>query len=244
MLTSPVQVLTAFELQAHPEAKRPQRTQEAMYMLDSLIRYLALTTLDVDNPRTTIFLPQAVPTVRSNAPHIDTPPPVSTPKRVAMAILPYADEDDSVPSSSVVPEEDPPASASATHAHGANANVCGCGAYSLGNQIPRVRTELAPQFAQMPMCPRDARLPGEGEVRKEQCRRLVWASVMLVTTLGMTKVTAMAGEGWDLQPLWIQDPSNVRLSFKAFCACVRRTDVWGVVRVAVPWGGAGGPGHS
>ncbi|EIW55382.1 uncharacterized protein TRAVEDRAFT_173096 [Trametes versicolor FP-101664 SS1] len=198
-------VLTAFELQAHPEAKRPQRTQEAMYMLDSLIRYLALTTLDVDNPRTTIFLPQAVPSVRSNAPHIDTPPPVSTPKRVAMAILPYADEDDSVPSSSVVPEEDPPASA----AH----DVCGCGAYSLGNQIPRVRIELAPQFAQMPMCPRDERQPGEGEVRKEQCRRLVWASVMLVTTLGMTKVTAMAGEGWDLQPLWIQDPSNYALLF-------------------------------
>lgn len=180
-------------------------------MLDSLIRYLALTTLDVDNPRTTIFLPQAVPSVRSNAPHIDTPPPVSTPKRVAMAILPYADEDDSVPSSSVVPEEDPPAST----AH----DVCGCGAYSLGNQIPRVRIELAPQFAQMPMCPRDERQPGEGEVRKEQCRRLVWASVMLVTTLGMTKVTAMAGEGWDLQPLWIQDPSNVRLSLRIARVC-------------------------
>ena len=51
-----------FEIQAHPRTSAP-RTRSAFLMLDSLIRSLGLTTLDVDDPRTTTFVPGAVPVV-------------------------------------------------------------------------------------------------------------------------------------------------------------------------------------
>lgn len=173
-------------------------------MLDSIIRYLGLTTLDVADPRATIFLPNAVPRVLSNPLLIAPPPIASAPKKIAMAIMPFADEDDNVPCPMPVPD-----TAAATDGY-SRCVRCGCPSYSLGNQCPSVRM-LAPQFAHMPMWPASEGALGEGELRKEEDRRLVWASVVLVTTLGSAKATAMAGAGWDLQPLWIQDPSNVRL---------------------------------
>ncbi|KAL1939262.1 hypothetical protein VTO73DRAFT_10065 [Trametes versicolor] len=203
-------ILVAFELQAHPQATRPQRTQQAMYMLDSIIRYLGLTTLDVTDPRATIFLPNVVPRVPSDPLLIAAPPTASAPKKIAMAIMPFADEDDNVPCPMPVPEQ-----IVASNGYPA-CGRCGCPSYSLGNHCPSVRM-LAPQFAHMPMWPAGEGALGEGELRKEENRRLVWASVVLVTTLGSAKVTAMAGSGWDLQPLWIQDSSNYALLFPGEC---------------------------
>ncbi|KAH9848334.1 hypothetical protein C2E23DRAFT_844367 [Lenzites betulinus] len=206
-LTQAAYILTAFELHAHPKAKRPHRTQEALGLLNSLIRYLGLTTLDIDNPRTTIFLPNTVPCVRSEGPCLAStrpPAPSSAMKRLAFATLPFADEDETaqISSSSSVPLQD---SFAATISGNAG---CGCQAYSLGSHCPMAK-RLAPQFAQMPMWPEAE----PGEVLKEEYRRLVWASLILATAYGTTKVMAMAGEGWALDPLWIQEPSNYALLF-------------------------------
>ncbi|KAI0630955.1 hypothetical protein C8Q77DRAFT_1130258 [Trametes polyzona] len=204
-------LLTAFELQAHPKARRPHRTREAMGLLDSLIRYLALTTLDIDDSHTTIFLPHAVPTVRREVPLLHTETPEPHPLQVAMAVLPFADEDDDAPSpnSSAVLSTSLASTSSSAQNDPTVRDRCGCQAYSLGEHYPRVR-QLAPQFAQMPMWPAHA---SAAELRKEECRRLVWASVVLVTALGVTKVMAMTGEGWELPQLWIQDAANYALLF-------------------------------
>ncbi|OJT03164.1 hypothetical protein TRAPUB_6271 [Trametes pubescens] len=203
-------ILVAFELQAHPEATRPQRTQEAMHMLNSIIRYLALTTLDVANPRVTIFLPNTVPRVSSNLHLIAAPPIASAPKKIAMVIMLFADKDENIPCPMPVPEQGAAADGYP------RCGRCGCPSFSLGNHCPSVRM-IALQFAHMPMWPAAEGALGEGEVLKEESRRLVWASVVLVTTLGSAKVMAMAGTGWDLQPLWIQDPSNYALLFPGEC---------------------------
>ena len=51
-----------FEIQAHPKSSST-RSRSAFLMLDSLIRSLSLTVLDVDDPRTSTFVPGTVPVV-------------------------------------------------------------------------------------------------------------------------------------------------------------------------------------
>ncbi|KAI0349873.1 hypothetical protein OH77DRAFT_1577289 [Trametes cingulata] len=188
-------VLAAFELQAHPQGS-PERTHGAIATLDSLIRYLSLTTLDVDDPRTTIFLPQAVPSVPRDTPPVATPRPEVDP--LATAVLPFSDEGN-------------PMADGGESVHGLTSaggcSSCGCQPYSLGHQWPSAR-QLAPQFAQMPMWPAHA---SDGETRREECRRVVWASVILVTALYTTRATAC--ERWGKQYWWIQDPANYALLF-------------------------------
>ncbi|KAI0822889.1 hypothetical protein BC628DRAFT_1326213 [Trametes gibbosa] len=170
-------MLAVFEIQAHPRLSS-HRTREAMARLDSLIRCLSLTMLDTDDPRTTIFVPCAVPIVAGVAPHI------------AEAFTVYG-----------------PGVASATvHEYPSYRWRCECHIFSMGHNWPLVK-ELAPQWAPMPMWSRDI---SEGEMLKEECRRLVWASLMIAATHS-TKTTA----GTDLEPqhLWIKDPSNYALLF-------------------------------
>ena len=161
-----------------------------MAMLDSIIRCMSLTTLDLGDPRVTVFAPRTVPTVTENAPGTGIGPACDP---IANAVLPYA--------GTVHPA---PAHARIDTSAGPNKWQCGCQTYSLGHHWPLVR-ELAPQWAMMPMWPKNV---SEGEMQKEECRRLVWATVMLTATHN-TKTTA--GTDWEPQHLWIKDPSNVSL---------------------------------
>ncbi|KAH9886034.1 hypothetical protein C8Q73DRAFT_795551 [Cubamyces lactineus] len=195
-------VLAAFEMQAHSKGSR-ERTREAMIMLDSLIRYLSLTTLDVENPRTTIFLPNAVPRVATGTHSAIPLLPACDP--LATAVLPFADNDE-VPQ--IAQAQSTAASTAATGVPNV-VGLCSCHLYTLGHQWPLAR-DFAPQFAQMPMWPRDA---SEGEMYKEECRRVVWASVILVTALHQTKVAASVDASWEAEHLWIKDPANYALLF-------------------------------
>ncbi|KAH9848329.1 hypothetical protein C2E23DRAFT_739894 [Lenzites betulinus] len=190
-------VLAFFEIQAHPRLSSP-RTNSGMASLDALIRCLSLTTLDVDDPRATVFVPRAVPTVPSNAP--TSVPPVPLLDLWTSAVMPQS-------------------TTGGSHAHpvgltGTTATInmppgkwrCGCEAYSLGYHWPLAR-DLAPQWSEMPMWPKDLTA---GEMLKEECRRLVWSSVMLTATHN-TKTTA--GTDWETQHLWMKDPSNYALLF-------------------------------
>ncbi|KAH9848331.1 hypothetical protein C2E23DRAFT_739783 [Lenzites betulinus] len=170
-------MLAVFEIQAHPRLSS-HRTREAMARLDSLIHCLALTMLDIDDPRTTIFVPHAVPIVPSNAPLIAPAHPAYDPSATS-------------PTMGGPPSEK---------------WRCECETHSLGHNWPLVK-DFAPQWAPMPRWPRDI---SEGEMLKEECRRLVWASLMIAATHS-TKTTA----GTDLEPqhLWIKDPSNYALLF-------------------------------
>jgi hypothetical protein len=56
------QLLTLFELCAHP-FHSAERSSSSMVMLDSIIRSLALTTIDANEPSASVFSPRAVPIV-------------------------------------------------------------------------------------------------------------------------------------------------------------------------------------
>jgi hypothetical protein len=58
--------LALFEASAHPK-HTPQRAASALMYLDSIIRTLALASLDADNPETSVFPPKAVPAVPREA---------------------------------------------------------------------------------------------------------------------------------------------------------------------------------
>ena len=201
-----------FEIQAHPQCGSA-RTRSAFRMLDSLIRCLSLTTLDATDPRTSFFLPGAVPVLGTIEPG-PSPPPFGIDTLTGLAPDPTLP----LPSPTYIPPDltDFATGASAhvpltaypfnpPHAHaaaGGGAWPCGCSSYSLGQTWPRAQ-ELAPAWANMPMWPGDA---GEGEMQKEECRRVVWATVML-TVSHNTKTTA--GTDREPQHLWIKDPANV-----------------------------------
>ncbi|KAI0630960.1 hypothetical protein C8Q77DRAFT_1130283 [Trametes polyzona] len=195
-------MLAFFEIQAHPKLT-PARTREGMSMLDALIRCLSLTTLDVDDPRATVFVPRTVPTVLSDAPTIAPAAPLlhllapsgthpPRPPPGALNVRPPVS-----PATPLLAIGGPPAG---------DKWLCGCEAYSLGHRWPPVR-DLAPEWAEMPMWPKDV---SAGEMLREECRRLVWSSVMLTATRS-TKSTA--GTDWETHHLWMKDPSNYALLF-------------------------------
>ncbi|OJT03184.1 hypothetical protein TRAPUB_6232 [Trametes pubescens] len=172
-------MLAVFEMQAHAKLCAP-RTREAMARLDSLIHCLSLTMLDIDDPRTTVFMPRAVPIVPSNVPLTIPAYSAYDPSTLTAVSSSGSEGIDEVPKGRW---------------------RCECHTSSLGHQWPLVKN-LAPQWAPMPMWPREI---SEGEMLKEECRRLVWASVMIAATHS-TKSTA--GTDWEPQHLWIKDPSN------------------------------------
>lgn len=160
-----------------------------MATLDALVRCLALTTLDVDDPRATVFVPRSVPIV------VNDTPPITPPAPMLDLWTPGVD-----------PHADGPHACGLTESGAAPGSWrCGCEKYALGYHWPLVR-DLAPQWSEMPMWPKNV---SPGEMLKEECRRLAWSSVMLTATQ-TTKSTA--GTDWETQHLWIKDPSNVGIS--------------------------------
>ncbi|EJF57907.1 hypothetical protein DICSQDRAFT_157117 [Dichomitus squalens LYAD-421 SS1] len=186
-----------FELQGHP-ANTAARGRSAFDMLDSLIRSLSLTILDVMDPRTSVFLPGQVPVVvsTSDLPNSFTAPPAtfehgiptSTPRALHEVTSDY----------SPLPPQTPMANEAQ--------RGCGCSSYSLGTTWP-ISATLTPAWTCMPMWPESA---GEGEMQKEECRRLVWSAITLAITY-----SSHAAAGTDQAPkhLWIQDAANYALLF-------------------------------
>ncbi|KAI0349870.1 hypothetical protein OH77DRAFT_1593959 [Trametes cingulata] len=225
-------MLAFFEIQAHPQLST-HRTRQGMATLDALIRCLSLTTLDIDDPRATVFVPQAVPAVRSTPPSVAPAPSPYDPWSGTLlphahphphpAALPSTNAPPSIGTARGIdgvraPPGAPPAIAGARGVGLAPPPPpppplvpqekwqCGCQAYSLGYNWPLAR-DLAPQWAETPMWPKNA---SAGEMMKEECRRLVWSSVMLTATHN-TKSTA--GTDWETHHLWMKDPSNYALLF-------------------------------
>ncbi|PIL23633.1 transcription factor [Ganoderma sinense ZZ0214-1] len=194
-------LLAIFEMQAHPRASTA-RTRSAFKNLDSLIQSLSLTMLDIADPRTTIFLPGQVPIVPSTVPMSSSAaPPLFDYDNVAPGLAPpavYLRQHGLVPGHSHAYSHTPLTNDSQWQ--------CGCSSYSLGNNWP-ISVDLAPAWTCTPMWPDNA---SEGDMQKEECRRLVWSTVML-TASHNTKTTA--GTDREPQHLWIKDPANYALLF-------------------------------
>lgn len=79
---------------------------------------------------------------------------------------------------------------------------CSCMTFTLGHTWPMVR-EFAPLWDMTPTWQSEWT---ESEIRKEECRRLVWSSVVL--TAGHSSYTA-ASSAMEVQQLFLMDPRNV-----------------------------------
>ncbi|RPD56159.1 hypothetical protein L227DRAFT_508824 [Lentinus tigrinus ALCF2SS1-6] len=216
-------LIVYFEVQSHPN-HTIERGRSSLLLLDSLIRLFSLTTLDADlnhvrNPMyTSSTTTPVVPSVAEPAPFTysampsfpgtaqpgfyNSPVTNLFPARHTFMAAPSTAQY-TPPSESLIPDNLTmcpsltPQSVNST---------CNCVALSLGHNCPSIR-DVAPAWAGTLIWPENV---SEGEFRKEECRRLVWASVMV--TASMNSYTAVL-EDIQHNALWIKDPSNYALLF-------------------------------
>ncbi len=201
-----------------------ERGRSSLLLLDSLIRLFSLTTLDADlkevcdalhtstnAPSTFPSIPPSQPSFPSTAmpSYMGTVEPgpgffhspvanlfSAGPSFMAASSTAYC----TPPSEPLVPDNITLGSSTSPPPAG---STCNCFALSLGHNNPSIRG-IAPSWAGTLIWPDHV---SEGEFRKEECRRLVWASVMV--TASMNSYSAVL-EDVKKNALWIKDPRNVR----------------------------------
>ncbi|KAI0754626.1 hypothetical protein C8Q80DRAFT_1266219 [Daedaleopsis nitida] len=210
-------LIVYFEVQSHP-LQSVDRHRSSLLLLDSLIRLFSLTTLDADIkraagagllPSTTSFPSQedtGFPTSQpgylpsTSAMLTGTAAPGYFQTSVGQSFLPPAGQV-VVPAEPIVPDHiilGPSTAPPQTS--------CNCASLCLGHTFPSIRG-IAPSWAGTLMWPENV---SEGELRKEECRRLVWASVMI--TASMNSYTSVT-EDIERSQLWIKDPGNYAILF-------------------------------
>ncbi|KAI0741707.1 hypothetical protein C8Q80DRAFT_1195731 [Daedaleopsis nitida] len=183
------------------------RRRSALVLLDSLIRLLSLTSLDADHPQSRYSI---------FGTYSDMYPGQARP--------PGAVDGESWSRASA---QTSPATTSTT------ATGCSCDKFMLWKQWPAI-AEVAPTWGVITMWPSKM---GEGEMRKEEFRRMVWSSLML--TAGHHCSTSMMGDTLDL---YIGDHASYSLLFPGDTLCraglapVPRDNVWNLcLRAMLLW---------
>ncbi|EKM49512.1 uncharacterized protein PHACADRAFT_265028 [Phanerochaete carnosa HHB-10118-sp] len=174
-------LIAFFEISAHP-LHNAMRVRSALSMLDSLIRSLAMSALDRDDHRVSRFATRSVPTVASAE--------YAGGGRDAWDLRASHAH---APGHALPPQ--PPARAE-----------CACQAYTLGSNWGHAQ-ELTPLWLMTPAWREEL---SEAEVRKEECRRLVWSAVMMVA--GYTSYMA-ANNVMPTIDLTLMEPANYALLF-------------------------------
>lgn len=192
-----------------------------MGLLDSLLRTMKLLTLDEGDPRVSIFSSN-VPVVSADSSRMLPPSSVSNPSVAKPLRLPvdYRTLPVQWPSSETLtppihrPEfssnaalVSPPLVSPSSYSYPAEHSSviipsCNCRTFTLGHTWPMVR-EFAPLWDMTPTWQSEWT---ESDIRKEECRRLVWSSVML--SAGHSSYTA-ASSDIQTQQLFLMDPRNV-----------------------------------
>ncbi|KAL4267571.1 Zn(2)-C6 fungal-type domain-containing protein [Pleurotus pulmonarius] len=184
-----------FEACAHP-CHSTVRSSSAMVYLDSLIRSLALTTVDAGDPGTSCFEPGAVPHAVAQPPAFnDVPvPPYNT---VGNPLF--------VPSQrSIVP-----VNPFVRHAEADRVEGCSCNSYTLATRWP-ASMEHVPLWAYTPAWDESW---DEGQIRRESCRRLCWSAM----TLAAGFISYMTAHKVAPLDLFIADPANYAILFNGEC---------------------------
>jgi hypothetical protein len=178
-------VLSFFEICAHPQHQMT-RIHASLNTLDSIIRSLAISYLDANDPSTSKFTRNAVPIVEVSSEQYFSPPQpyLSSPMASLTQTQQYVQQQQVAVDPTV------------------RAASCPCDSLSLGFQWPEAQTQV-PLWVATPMWNRDW---SEGEIKKEECRRLCWSTLMLVS--GHTSFAAAVN--WGNLDLFMIEPSNVR----------------------------------
>ncbi|EJF65111.1 hypothetical protein DICSQDRAFT_132648 [Dichomitus squalens LYAD-421 SS1] len=232
-------MIVFFEMQSHPQQSL-ERSQSSLLLLDSLFRLFGLTRIDENlkprghSPYGTIqpqgYNPaaymggtvQSLPTASYGTPGTSNVPlqaqasdfmplPNTIPglaDGMSMGSVPRWDEHD---------HSSPP-----SHRAG-----CSCVAVSLGKHWPSVH-KLAPSWAGTMMWPEGLT---EAEFRREECRRLVWSSVMVIANLHAYTAAVPDVMIGGHAKLIVREPENFSLLFPSEAlaktgAMVDYDDIW------------------
>jgi len=156
----------------------------SLYILDSILRLLAMTDLDANNPTASKFAPNAVPVME-----VSSEKYVSTSKRHQNSMF--------VPSPTQQCAQQQQSLVDATIPE----SRCPCDKLSLGSQWPEAHKQV-PFWVSTPMWNREW---SEGEIKREECRRVRWSALMLVS--GQTSFADAVN--CRVQDLFMVEPSNV-----------------------------------
>jgi hypothetical protein len=154
------------------------RIHSALDILDSIIRSLGITNLDANDPAASTFTRNSVPAVDASSEQ-------------------YFSASQSFTSSMSIPSPTLQSAVDTT----TSGSRCSCDTFSIGSQWPEAQSQV-PGWITTPMWNSEWT---EGEIKKEECRRLCWSTLMLVS--GHTSYSDAVN--WRLQELFMVEPSNV-----------------------------------
>jgi hypothetical protein len=156
----------------------------SLNILDSILRLLAMADLDADNPTASKFSRNAVPAVE-----VSSEENVPTSKcHQNSTSMPSPTQHGAPRQQSLIDTNIPE-------------SRCPCDKLSLGSQWPEAHKQV-PFWVSTPTWNREW---SEGEIKKEECRRVCWSSLMLVS--GQTSFADAVN--WRVQDLFMLEPSNV-----------------------------------
>ncbi|KAA1468777.1 hypothetical protein DENSPDRAFT_915286 [Dentipellis sp. KUC8613] len=187
-------MLAFFEICAHPQHHN-SRVFSSMALCDAIIRTLCLTTLDEANPQASAYSPRTMATL-SNKPY-----------QTALESNIYASsshEGDAMPASIPLGIE-PSMPSLFVPGDSSRPRLCSCESMFLGQNWPEAHS-ATPFWIATPAWNWEWT---EGEVRKEECRRLAWSAMMLAA--GISSFTTAVGTR--TMDYFVTHPSNFALLF-------------------------------
>ncbi|KAI1791304.1 hypothetical protein LXA43DRAFT_945720 [Ganoderma leucocontextum] len=220
-------IIAFFEMQSHPK-QCFARSRSALYLVDSLLRLFGLTRID-ENLKPRGLSPYGVIQPQGYNPVGFIPPAshnwstsTSTPFQGQHFVSPSNASSslvDGVPfGSSPLPNNHPSSSQGVG---------CSCAALSLGQHWPSINA-LAPSWRGTIMWPEGL---SEGEFRREECRRIVWSSVMAVANLNVYTVAHPNSSIPRFENMLVREPEKFSLLFPSEVLAntgrpVEADDIW------------------
>ncbi|RPD63893.1 hypothetical protein L227DRAFT_572339 [Lentinus tigrinus ALCF2SS1-6] len=212
-------LIVFFEMQSHP-LQSIHRSHSAILLLDSLMRLFSLSTVDegikprglspFTNLRPTVtysgFNPAAQLGFISHispdnySAQLQMPAGPSIGDTITASLSSTSTNRASTSSSASSP-------ASSDYSHASGQRGCNCLAISLGTAWPPVHN-IAPGFASTIMWPEGM---AEADFKREECRRLVWACVMVVANLHAYIAATPDSNNIGHGNLFVREPENFAL---------------------------------
>ncbi|KAI1796440.1 hypothetical protein LXA43DRAFT_912176 [Ganoderma leucocontextum] len=230
-------IIVFFEMHSHPK-QTFDRSLSSLLLVDSLLRLFGLTRIDEDlKPRG--LSPYAViqPQGYNPAAHMGFIPPLQSASHnwststLGISSTPFQGPPFVPPSraSSSFVDGIPLGSYPLQHNHSpySHGTGCNCAALSLGQNWPSINA-LAPSWRGTMMWPEGL---SEGEFRREECRRIVWSSVMAVANLNVYTVAVPNSLIKGFEKLLVREPEKFFLLFPSEVLAntgrrVETDDIW------------------
>ncbi|KAK7690029.1 hypothetical protein QCA50_006673 [Cerrena zonata] len=191
-------LMSFFEISAHPH-HHTDRVRSALSQLDSLLRSMALCSVDQNDPRVSKFTNRTVPSVSPPSQLQSLPPQWESHHQHHQH-----PHHPTYPSHLQLPQSLPPAGY--INPNPPSPSQCCCANFTLG-QNSNTAKEWTPLWLTTPTW--QDNWP-EADIRKEECRRIVWSSMML--TAGHSSYTVAYGGSAQLD-LFINNPANYMVLF-------------------------------